>query len=718
MDFKDLQNIKQVYNSLSDEIITDFYIPCLERAVVYKRAVGYFSSNILLQISKGLGAFADHHGKMKLLVSPKLEKEDYEAIKKGYDAREYITDKLVKTFDFNIDFQQRNERFKMLAYMIQSGLLEIKIVVLLENNNAAMFHRKVGIMEDENGNHISFSGSGNETYNGYNLNDEEFDVFCSWLSDDSDMRCSAKEMSFDNVWDNRSKGLISIPFPEVIKNHLITYCEDNSLEQYSFADVDIKLKEYILSLKNAEKTPCVPKSIHFYDYQKQAIENWKNSNFNGIFDMATGTGKTFTAIGAICSLFNEKKKLITFICCPYIHLVDQWCEELLAFNIDPIKCYGNLNYEKKLKRALVKFKQERQKFVCVVITNSSFIKEQIQELVTLNLNDTLLVVDEAHNFGANEISKTMEIQFPYRLALSATLDRYGDEIGTKKLYDFFGEKSISYPLSRAIEEGKLTPYKYYPVIVSLNEDEYDEYISLSKKIVKYHTDDGTLSDQAKRLLIKRARLVAGAQNKLVAFENIIQKYKDKSNILVYCGAVKYGQFGYEEATEEKKQIEKVLNILNIKLNIVSTKFTAEENTEQRHSILNAFKDNDVQALVAIKCLDEGMNIPAIKTAFILASSTNPKEYIQRRGRVLRKSSNKEFAEIYDFITLPVPLEKNRFFKSANYSIECNLVKKELIRLLDFAGLSMNSSYSNDIIVKIKEKYDMYTINEEEDELYE
>ena len=204
MGFKDVQNIQLSYNSLSDEIVVDFYIPCLEQAVMYKRAVGFFSSNILLQISKGLGAFADHGGRMKLLVSPQLEPEDYEAIKKGYDARQYVTEKIIKDFDFNIEYNQKDARFEMLAYMISSGLLEIKIVALEENNEIAMFHRKEGIMEDESGNQIAFSGSGNETYNGYNLNDEDFDVYCSWKSDESEQRCAIKELSFDRVWNDCS----------------------------------------------------------------------------------------------------------------------------------------------------------------------------------------------------------------------------------------------------------------------------------------------------------------------------------------------------------------------------------------------------------------------------------------------------------------------------------------------------------------------------------
>lgn len=259
----------------------------------------------------------------------------------------------------------------------------------------------------------------------------------------------------------------------------------------------------------------------------------------------------------------------------------------------------------------------------------------------------------------------------------------------------------------------MTPYKYYPILVSLNDDEYDQYVSLSKQVAKYHQKDGKLSEQAKKILIKRARLVAGTQNKIDVLKNILGNYKNEHNMLIYCGAVKYGEYGYASDEQGKKQIEIILNILNNELHIYSSKFTAEENIETRSDIINAFKQQDLQALVAIKCLDEGVNIPAIKTAFILASSTNPKEYVQRRGRVLRKYPGKDYAEIYDFITLPTDLSDACM--GPNAAIDKNLVRKELERVIDFANLSSNPSESNEIIDEIKEAFNMDVILDEEEE---
>ena len=223
----------------------------------------------------------------------------------------------------------------------------------------------------------------------------------------------------------------------------------------------------------------------------------------------------------------------------------------------------------------------------------------------------------------------------------------------------------------------------------------------------------------KRLLLKRARLIASAQNKLGVLEEIISNYEDKNNMLIYCGAVKYGDIDYNDLSGEYKQIDLVINMLNRKLGVKALKFTSDEDNIQRKDILNAFKENIVQALVAIKCLDEGMNIPAIKTAFILASSTNPKEYIQRRGRVLRTAKGKKEAEIYDFITLPFSIEDAMSMSFEQLKTCKGLINRELARFYDFAKLAKNAPECNEILDEIKDAYNLDVITDiEEVDIYE
>ncbi|MFR3389855.1 MAG: helicase-related protein [[Clostridium] scindens] len=303
-------------------------------------------------------------------------------------------------------------------------------------------------------------------------------------------------------------------------------------------------------------------------------------------------------------------------------------------------------------------------FFCFICTNATFANPYVQEQISKIKSPVLLVVDEAHNFGARSYAKLLDERFTYRLALSATLERHRDEEGTELLYNFFGKKCIEYSLERAIAEDKLTRYMYYPILVYLNDEELPAYEQLSyemsKCLIKDKNGRYKLNKHGEILALKRARIIAGAQEKLQALKEAIEPYAKDNNMLIYCGSTNViderdDKLDVDES--EIRQIEAVTNILGNELGMEVAKFTSQENIETRAMIKEQFQRGDrLQAIVAIKCLDEGVNIPGIRTAFILASTTNPKEYIQRRGRVLRKAKNKDIAEIYDFVTLPRPLD--------------------------------------------------------------
>lgn len=443
MSFKNsLDNILLEYRTLEDEVVDTFYIPALSEAIVYKRAVGFFSSSVLLQISKGLGSIASRGGKIKLLISPQLDEKDYEAIKEGYELKKFVSDKLNNLFDEEIDFDQKIERFTMLSYLIAKDILDIKIAIVEEQkNDKAIYHEKLGVMIDSDGDILSFSGSANETGQAFDVNYECIDVYCSWKSDEAYQRCQIKDFRFDQMWDDSDKSLIVIPFPQVIKDKILKY---NEYDKYDFRQLDIDLSKIYLKKKLRSDGPSAG-TITFHDYQELAINNWVKNNYRGIFDMATGTGKTFTGLGALCKLYNDKKRIVAVICAPYIHLVDQWDEEARKFNISPIKCYGAIDYKTKLKNQIQKFNSKRTNFICIITTNGTFQTPYMQEMIQKNIKDTVLIVDEAHNFGAMKISNFLNENYPYRLALSATLDRYGDVAGTQRLYDFFIEKVLNIP---------------------------------------------------------------------------------------------------------------------------------------------------------------------------------------------------------------------------------------------------------------------------------
>lgn len=718
MNFLDLE-LKTEYRSRRDNVIKDFYNPVLSRAILYKRAVGFFSSSALIALSAGICGLVKNGGSIQMIASPRLSPEDLVAINEGFSQR----DEIIKATLFRElktpQARFEEERLNLLSNLLAVGRLDFKIALLEDDNAVGMFHEKLGLMQDAVGNIIAFSGSMNESANAFANNYEAIDVFTSWTIDAK--RVAAKAATFDLLWNNREQGVKVLDFPEVREEFLRRYKVNDKID----TTLDDPPKEKVSPAEELPRNfPVIPQNVILRDYQLEAIETWTQKNYRGIFDMATGTGKTFTALAAITKLFADKKNLAVLIVCPYQHLVEQWREDIIAFGMKPIVCYSastQRNWRERLKTAVTSFSGGTKNFFCMVSTNATFSTDFVQKLMKKLSGEIVLVVDEAHNFGAKNLSKTLLEHIPYRLALSATIDRHGDTEGTQKLYDYFGEKCIEYTLSDAIVNDMLTPYRYYPVPVSLTAYEREEYLELTAKIRKgVHRDKHgniKLTEQAKMLLIKRARLVAGAEEKISILREQIEPFKNDSQILIYCGATTMHDVDYREGVpseEESRQIDVVVKMLGNELDMRVSKFTSEENATERELLKKNFAEGKhLQALVAIRCLDEGVNIPSIRTAFILASSTNPKEYVQRRGRVLRKSPGKTHALIFDFITLPVPLEEVDDFEPEIINGLKSLAKRELARLKTFANDAENPFESDSLAIEIQDAYGIELQEEEE-----
>lgn len=733
MSFQELV-IKSEYRSLIDNVVQDFYIPLLNEAIVYKRAVGFFSSSSLVEISKGIAALAEHGGKIQIVASPYLSEEDIDAIKKGYaDRNQIIEDALLRELAEEPTDYYSLERLNLLATLIADGILDIRIAYTEDKKGIGMYHEKMGIIEDSAGNKVAFSGSMNESSTAMSINYETIDVFRSWGDSFESNHVALKENAFSAIWGDYEPNIHVLEFPKI--NQAL-------IEKYKRkpANYHVDTEQFIPRgrgnglVQHDTKGARIPDTVELHDYQKEAIASWVGENYRGIFDMATGTGKTFTGLGAISKLSEDiGDELAVIIVCPYQHLVEQWVEDIVRFNMKPIVGYSG-SYQKDWKNRLTqairdqKIRSDRR-FFCFVCTNATFSSTFVQGQIDKIKYPMLLVVDEAHNFGAKTYAKLLDDRFEYRLALSATLDRHRDEEGTAALYSFFGKKCIEYSLERAINEEKLTPYKYHPVLVYLNETELENYekvsYELSKHVIKGRNGRVKLDSYGEILAIKRSRIVAGAALKLDKLMEVITPYRDEHFLLVYCGATNVTPPNSDtSATDEEdiKQIEAVTRILGNVLEMKVSKFTAEENIDERNAIKQHFKHgDDLQAIVAIKCLDEGVNIPGIKTAFILASTTNPKEYIQRRGRVLRKSpeTGKEYAEIFDFVTLPRPLDEVSGLTEEQMRRDYSLVKNELKRVLEFGRLAMNSMEASQLVWEICDcyhlPYDLESTDSEEEE---
>ena len=533
MSFQDLQ-LKSEYRSLLNDVVSNFYVPVLNESVLYKRAVGFFSSSALLKLSSGILGLVKNGGKIQLIASPRLREDDINAINDGFRKKStVIEESLLRELEAPVDASDK-ARLNLLSNLIACGRLEIKIAILEENNAIGMFHEKLGLMYDAKGNIIAFSGSMNETSVAFSVNYEAIDVYTSWTQDEE--RVLSKQSAFDAMWNDYEPSIKVVSFPNVDKEIIKKYRITDSVET---AISLIKEKTSTIGTRQGshekKKGPCVPDYVHLRDYQLSAINAWDQANFCGIFDMATGTGKTYTALAAIAHLYEKMEgNLAVIIVCPYQHLVEQWKEDVVAFGMTPIICYSastQKDWKTRLKTAITSFNIGAKNHFAMVTTNATFRLDYVQEMIRKLRGNVVLVVDEAHNFGAEHLSSVMMANAPFRLALSATIDRYGDEEGTKKLYDYFGNKCIEYTLKDAIDHGMLTPYYYYPVVVSLNDEELEGYLAITDQIGKNIKKDAFgkpyLTEMGKQLLIKRARLVAGAVSKLSKLKELSAAAENK-----------------------------------------------------------------------------------------------------------------------------------------------------------------------------------------------
>ena len=423
--------------------------------------------------------------------------------------------------------------------------------------------------------------------------------------------------------------------------------------------------------------------------------------------MATGSGKTFTALGLAARLFSEGMLKVLVVVVPYRHLVTQWRREAEKFGLDPICCYQSReSWLTRLQTALYNVRRGEVPFLSVITTNSTFISQAFQAALRSTPRQTLFVGDEAHNLGASTISSCLPESVEMRLGLSATPERYSDPEGTAALKDYFGAVvEPRFTLKDALEQGALVPYRYFPVPVELTPDEAEEYYELTEKIARIwgsasETDsDDRLGESLKFLLIRRARLMASAANKIALLPTLVPD-RSISHALFYCGD---GTVESDIDASIYRQIEEVTRVLGNDLGLKVASYTAETPLEERDDLRVRFASGELQALVAIRCLDEGVDIPETRLAFILASSRNPRQFIQRRGRVLRPSPGKQRAEIYDMVVVPPASDRIR---SSTFSVERNMLAREFERVLEFAELAENAAAARRSLLELRNKYQL------------
>jgi DNA phosphorothioation system restriction enzyme len=687
------------YRSDEGNVVSDFYVPCLERCSIYRRAAGYFTSSGLALAAKGLAHLIERQGKVQLVVSPVLTDADIDAIQQGYKSRDAVLEDAARRELKDPEHELSKNRLSALSWLIANGTLDIKLALRIDlvtrRYTSGIYHEKIGIFSDSYGNHVAFTGSGNETVGGLVANFESIDVYCSWR--DPEGRVARKLAAFDRLWGNSTGGLVVLDFNEVSKALLARY---KTMDPSKCDPEAIKTPS---TIGNTARRPHLPSSLMLRPYQETAITSWLQNNGTGILQMATGTGKTITALAAAVRLLDRFGLQALLIICPYKHLVAQWERECTRFGFIPLLAFeAKAQWFDELTRRLADLGRRPNEFLCVITTNATFASDAFRQRIRYFPPKTLLIADEVHNLGATQLAAALPVGIKLRLGLSATPDRWFDDEGTQRLHRYFSK--VLEPrlgIKEAIQLGALTPYRYYPVLVELTEDERQEYLELSAKISRMQGfDDANAENPAlTSLYVRRARLIGAAANKLDALRAIGRSHRDATHMLFYCGD---GQVECDLDDTLRRQVDEVTRILGSELHIKVDRYTAETDVEEREELCEALDRGRIQGLVAIRCLDEGVDIPSVRTAVILASSTNPMQFVQRRGRVLRRSEGKEFAEIYDMIVVP-PRE------AKSIAAERSLLRKELARFAEFSDLALNAGEARATVFELQKMFNLMDI---------
>lgn len=638
MSFQDLHlDVSYESDSNKNQLLDNFYIPVLENSKKYFRIAGFFSSTSLSVAAEGIEGLIKNDGKMYLLISPELSEEDFSIISKS----EKLENDAFLFSDFALDAKEDN--LKALAWLLGNGRLEIKIVVGKKSRNS-LFHQKVGIFFDDEGNILSFSGSINETAQAWINNIEEFKVFRSWNAGQIEY-LQADLNKFSSYWKNERKDTaIVFDLPSSIKEKII------QIRPRDVWDLNI-MRRY---KKNHE---IKNNKLSLFPHQARAVEAWVENDYSLLMEMATGTGKTRTAIGCLLKKLEDNEVLLTIVATPQNTLSRQWKDDFVKLNIaldyNAIIDGSVSKWPKRLELLLLDLNEKRIKTAIVFTTHATASDPKFVDVILKNKFKTkiLFIADEVHATGSAKQRDALLPEYDYRIGLSATPERMFDEGGTSLIRNYFGDKSFEFTIADALStinpltgRSFLNHFTYHPIFVELTPSENKLFNKYSQQIAILKAQDEYDPDDLQKLYDRRAAVSKNAEGKYEALNRLLGKLNPERIVDTILFV-------------SDKQIKKSFDILSDR-HIKRAKITEQESTSkivnnsgdtERQEIISQFNHRQLQVLVGIKCLDEGIDIPNARIAILMSNSTNPREFIQRVGRVIRQAEGKQLSEIYDFI---------------------------------------------------------------------
>lgn len=698
------------YSQIDEHKPSEFCLQALKNSSRLDLGLGYFSSASFNVLANGMASFITNGGIINLYINKYVTEEDYQLLRGDYDNK-YDEELTNSFFVLKETFKKRDEHFfQCLAYLIQTKRINVKIIVL---NNGGLPHEKYGIFSDKIGNKIYFNGSMNMTANAIMGNLETLECTCSWKGADSLDRVLNFENHFNKVWTGDCNGVRVYDAKKFCNEVLSAYPNqdpENLLKQEK-----VFIEEVFSERKTISNAPCFPNKYvgGARPYQIEAYKSWCANNKSGIFAMATGTGKTVTSLNCALNEYSFDGYYNLLVLVPTLDLVKQWEDELHSFNFKKTVCVSSLNpfWRKALVEIMDKRRRGKTVDYAIVSTYDSFTNKDFQSMLPSLASSMILIADEAHNIGAKSVKECFRaMTITRRIALSATPERVYDEEGTNEISEFFNDRRpyiFSFPMSKAIQEGRLCKYYYYPQVAYLNDAEMEKYAVLSKKLAQlWDSAKGEFCNkqEANKLLMNRKRIIHKCEDKLRVYAHILDKIgvDNLKYTFVYAPQGKFERIGAPDdidTSDDTKFIQKLLDITKEKFpNKLCNTFTGLDSKQKRTLLLDSFGNGTIDVLLAMKCLDEGVDVPRAEYGIFTSSTGNPREFIQRRGRLLRNHPSKQFSYIYDIIVVPTTINRQDSFSP----MESNLVKAELRRVAYFASLAENHYANNGAYEVLKE----------------
>lgn len=743
------------YQTNSEWEPAGFFSETLCNATSFDLMLGFFSSTAINVLSYGFASFIYNGGKMRMMINDILSSDDVGAITMAHEGNDlpYFDLKNLEQLSYTLNKRDRHF-FECLAWLIRNNRIEVKIVRMV--NGSGIAHTKCGTFSDGI-NRIGFEGSLNFSLSALIHNKESLGVYCDWNGPADVGRINGIQKSFDKAFNGLDT---DIEFVEAVdlKGYINDSYKSKNLEELLDDELDLieneqkrdipatvkvalnktkaKVKKAIEKMRGVELAkaaePTFPYPSGPRPYQQQAFENWKTSQ-QGLFAMATGTGKTLTSLNCLLEIYQRKGYYKALILVPTLTLVDQWEEECKKFHFGHIVKVCSKNKEWKSELDAIRLQEEfnfsdKEPSYIVIATYASFARESVfKDLTSISskiVKKLLLIADEAHNMGSPRILNRLSgVKYKRRIGLSATPERQFDDMGNSEIRKFFGcgntdGYTYEFSMQEAIDNGFLCRYFYYPHLVRLTDEEMSDYMKISLQLSKFYNFNNesfpSSGDILMRLLLKRKRIVHKAKNKERVFDGILRGwYKEKGSLkytLVYVPEgcrpddEKADIYDVGETIPDDDYSDSLIDTYTNLVQAVSPTTTVKKftsGTGERKQILEDFASGQLEVLTSMKCLDEGVDVPRSELAIFCASTGNPRQFIQRRGRILRNHPNKKRAVIHDLVVVPEISSV-----AENFKMERNLLASELKRVRDFALMSENADFAYDELKSVLDYYDL------------